>query len=69
MVNYTYVSDTILKDLVSAKSKVTDMRVFVNEHAELLRIAGLLDEITAILDGAVYRDEGVEDGKTQNVGR
>lgn len=58
MSSYTYVSDVILADMLSAKSKVTDMKMLVEANAALLKDVGLLDEMAAILYGAVYKEEG-----------
>lgn len=54
---YTYVSDAILRDLISAKSKVTDMRLLVDANAALLKDVGLLDDMTAILYSVAYKEE------------
>lgn len=58
MSSYTYVSDVILADMLSAKSKVTDMRLFVEANAALLKDVGLLDEMAAILYSTAYKEEG-----------
>lgn len=63
MSNYTYVSDVILADMLSAKSKVTDMRLFVEANAALLKYVGLLDDMAAILYGPVYKEDGIHSGK------
>lgn len=57
MSNYTYVSDVILADMLSAKSKVTDMRLFVEANAALLKDVGLLDDMAAILYSVAYKEE------------
>lgn len=56
MSNYTYVSDVILADMLSAKSKVTDLKRFMDDHALQLKDMGLLDEMAAILYGPVYKE-------------
>ena len=57
MSNYTYVSDVILADMLSAKSKVTDMKMLVEANAALLKDVGLLDDMTAILYSVAYKEE------------
>ena len=58
MAHYTYVSDAILRDLVTAKSKLTDVRLFVDANAAALKDLGLLDDLSAILHGPRYTEEG-----------
>lgn len=55
--NYTYVSAPILRDLLSAKSKLTDLRAIVEANAALLKDIGLLDDIAAILYSTAYGKE------------
>ena len=59
--NYTYVSAPILRDLLSAKSKLTDLRAIVEANAALLKDIGLLDDIAAILYSTAYGKEGDHD--------
>lgn len=59
MSTYTYVSDVILADLLSAKSRVTDLKVYVDEHSKVLKDLNMLDDINAILYSAAYREEEV----------
>lgn len=59
--NYTYVSAPILRDLLSAKSKLTDLRAIVEANAALLKDIGLLDDIAAILYSTAYGKEEEHD--------
>ena len=51
------VADSILKDMLSAKSKITDVCLLVDENAAQLKELGLLDDFSDILYSVRYNDE------------
>ena len=48
------VSREIMADLLSAKSKMTDMKMWVDAHRETLDRYGLLEDIDRILNAEAY---------------
>ena len=57
MAHYTMVSDKILKDMLSAKSKITDLKYLVDEYSNQLKQVGVLDKINEILYSRVYETD------------
>ena len=58
LVNYTYVSDAIMCDLLTAKTKLADVVSFADEYEDVLREALLYDELMRILNSVAYQDGG-----------
>ena len=54
MGGYTTVCDTVMRDLLTCKSKLEDVRAFVDDYEDVLREALLYDELAAILNSVGY---------------
>ena len=61
---YIQVSKSVLCDLLNSKSKVTDMKLFVEENAIQLKEMQLLNEMAEILYSERYSVD--EKGVTEN---
>ena len=55
--HYTTISDNILRDLLSAKSKVTDLQIYVDSHQAQLARVHLLGPLRLILDSTRYDED------------
>ncbi len=51
---YTQVSEPVLCDLLNSKSKVTDMKLLVDEYAKQLKEIDMLEKIVTILYSERY---------------
>ena len=57
-VNYSWVCDNILRDLLTAKTKLADVVSFADEYEDVLREALLYDELMRILNSVAYQEGG-----------
>lgn len=51
---YTTVCDAVMRDLLTCKSKLEDVRTFADDYEDVLREALLYDELMAILNSVGY---------------
>lgn len=51
---YTKVCDAVMRDLLTCKSKLSDVRTFADDYEDVLREALLYDELMAILNSVGY---------------
>lgn len=58
---YTTVCDAVMRDLLTCKSKLADVRTFADNYEDVLREALLYDELMAILNSVGY-------GEVENYG-
>lgn len=52
------VSSEVMRDLLTCKSKLTDVKHFAMENLTALKKVGLYGELMAILKSAGYTEEG-----------
>lgn len=57
---YVTVSEVILRDMLSAKSKITDLQIYVDSHQEYLAKVRLLGPLRRILDSVRYDEDMME---------
>ena len=52
---YVQISAQVLCDMLDSKSKVTDLKMLVDEHAKQLKAVNLLEKMTDILYSTRYQ--------------
>ena len=57
---YVQIAEPIFRDLIDAKSKVTDIKMLVDDYAIQLDRMGFLHDIRAILYGERYSTKDTE---------
>ena len=54
----TEVSENVMRDLLTCKSKLTDVQMFADDYSDVLREAMLYDELMTILNRTGYVEKG-----------
>ena len=53
---YVNVSDAIMRDMLSAKSKLTEIEEYVSDNAENLKLVGVYYDLMRIINRAGYSE-------------